>query len=351
MQNNVDRSKITQDIVLQTAARENVDMVILNEPNKRVAQTQGWHVDSRIDVAIIIRNRNIAVDSRGRGNGFAWIETESFVLYSCYCSPNIDAQAFQQFLNELDLDVGQHTKPIIVGGDFNAKSPEWRSPTENLRGTDFVEWIYQRNLVVLNQGDRPTFIRYSQTSYIDLTLCSERLSADIVDWRVMEEETLGCHQVITFHLKIEEGGPTRTTGDSNENAHVGWRILEEAIADFEAVFHNNIMEERQRSGNNINSDKFLKCVTDSCDRVFWRKLRSPRGKQGAYWWNDDIRETRIQCLANRRRLVRANRSGTQREKENALREYRCCRRMLKKKIMTSKRQAWKDLLSELDRDQ
>ena len=116
MQNNLNRSRLTQDIVFGIAARENVDIIILNEPNKRVVQTQGWYIDHRTDAIIIIRNNNIPVYNKGKGDEFAWMETEYFVIYSCYSSPNIDMQMFHQFLIELVHDVRQHNKPVIVEG-------------------------------------------------------------------------------------------------------------------------------------------------------------------------------------------------------------------------------------------
>ena len=166
---------------------------------------------------------------------------------------------------------------------------------------------------------------------------------------MLEEETLEWHQVIVYKFEIQKRKRMRTISNIKETACGGWRTTTDAINNFETYFHKIVKE--MEAGRSLNSETFTEYVTDACNQVFKKKRRYLKGKRGAYWWNDEIKEVRKECLAKRRRLVRINRHGTQQERDKALQEYKHHRRMLKHKIMASKRQAWMDLLSALDNDQ
>ena len=142
-----------------------------------------------------------------------------------------------------------------------------------------MEWIYQRDLVVFNQVDRPTFLRYNQKSYIDLTLCSEYLAGNMSEWRVLEEETSGWHQVILYNFEIQKRKPMRAININNEPACGGWRTTTETINNFETHFHNKMVKEI-KAGRSLNSETFTECVTDTCNQVFKKKSRYLRGKRG-----------------------------------------------------------------------
>lgn len=58
-------------------------------------------------------------------------------------------------------------------------------PRNDRRCQVLVDWISSRAMVVLNQGEEPTFVRGASFSYIDVTCASERLAGKIRSWEVM----------------------------------------------------------------------------------------------------------------------------------------------------------------------
>ena len=56
------------------------------------------------------------------------MELDDIVAYSCYCSPNIKIEQYEQYINNLGADIAKHSKRVLIGGDFNAKTSEWGRP-------------------------------------------------------------------------------------------------------------------------------------------------------------------------------------------------------------------------------
>jgi hypothetical protein len=68
----------------------------------------------------------------------------------------------------------------------------------------------------------------------------------------------------------------------------------------------------------------------------------------AYWWTDDITELRKDCRKKRRAYQRTTRDDNQRAVKQE--EYARARKMLRKQIGRSKREKWRDLCEDLERD-
>ena len=198
LQINAGRRNVTYDLAYRKAMQEGADLIVLSEPNKKIAAKQGWLTDKRRDAALVFVNRGAQVDESGGGDGYVWADLGELTVYSCYCSPNAGQEAYETFITKLGEDVRRRGRPAIIGGDFNAKSHECGSPTEDARGGAVMEWISGADLIVLNRGGRPTFERGSQRSHIDITMCSTGIAGRINNWRVEEEEMLGGHNLITY---------------------------------------------------------------------------------------------------------------------------------------------------------
>jgi len=97
--------------------------------------------------AILVINNSTAIDKiRPFKNGFRWIQVGGNRIYSCYCSPNIEISAYTDFVARLDQSIPTARVPIEVSGDFNALSPQWESPSENLRGELLLDMMAANNL-------------------------------------------------------------------------------------------------------------------------------------------------------------------------------------------------------------
>lgn len=94
---------------------------------------------------------------------------------------------------------------VILGGDFNAKASLWGFRLTNKKGTLLIKWTVEKDLRIVNVGNKPTCVRPQGSSIVDLTWASPDLVPYIRNWQVEEEvESLSDHLYITF--SIHSGG-------------------------------------------------------------------------------------------------------------------------------------------------
>lgn len=65
-----------------------------------------------------------------------------------------------------------------------------------------VEWLSQHDLIVINEGMKPTSKRGHKTSRPNITLASARQADEIDDRRVKDEETASGYKYITFKINL-----------------------------------------------------------------------------------------------------------------------------------------------------
>ncbi|XP_046973632.1 uncharacterized protein LOC124540213 [Vanessa cardui] len=93
--------------------------------------------------------------AKGRGCVAAVVNGTAFV--AVYASPNRSLAEFEQLLVEVGALVGQYSpSPVIVAGDFNAKSTAWGSPATDARGEVLEEWAVSSGLTAINRGSEST---------------------------------------------------------------------------------------------------------------------------------------------------------------------------------------------------
>ena len=96
---------------------------------------------------------------------------------------------------------------VVIGMDSNAHSPMWGCKDTNKRGELVEEFIVLHNLMVCNQGAKPTFVTSRANSIIDLTLCSRGMVGGIKKWKVSEQHQFSDHRRILFQLNMEPTPP------------------------------------------------------------------------------------------------------------------------------------------------
>lgn len=75
------------------------------------------------------------------------------------------------------------------------------------------------DLVVVNQGNTPTFKNVNGESIIDITLATPGISRFVRNWRVItEEESLSLHRYIRFDIQIDTQMKDNVVAKIN-----GWR--------------------------------------------------------------------------------------------------------------------------------
>lgn len=96
---------------------------------------------------------------------------------------------------------------IQLVGDFNAKSPVWGNPDENMSGSFLLDFCSANNFLIVNNEDSiPISNGHQGMSWIDLSLTRFKTkNSRIIDWEVKSEETFLDHQEISFCYKEQKG--------------------------------------------------------------------------------------------------------------------------------------------------
>lgn len=84
IQFNLNRSKQAHDMLNKTIQEHNTDVVIISEHNIKISKKGVWNTDNKSDAAIKIYGQKIKIDGQEKANGYLWVETEHFTIYSCY---------------------------------------------------------------------------------------------------------------------------------------------------------------------------------------------------------------------------------------------------------------------------
>lgn len=338
LQVNTDRGREAVDLMYRTVYKEKVDVAVVAEPNRKQTGGSQWYRDRNGDAAIRIFNRNIEVAKSGlEHEGFVWVELKDMVIYSCYSSPNITNQEFQNYLMTLGRSLRTHSKGIIVAGDLNAKSHMWGSRNGDEKGQMLLDWMAEHSMTLHNRGNNPTFLRRGCESYLDVTLSSERIAAWIKDWKVTEEENLSFHKNIYYTVTDPdiETRPTETR----------WRISEARLPHFVKELRKEV-----NPTSEMNAHRGMAAINKAMHKTFKRK--GGQRYRAVYWWNEEVAETRRESLIARRKMTRGNGDSrlTEEEKEHLRDEYTAKRAKLRKTIARAKSEAWKKTCEEVNND-
>ena len=134
LQINLHRAEAAHDLLYQTAKEQEASILFVSE-KYRNPDNSGWHSDNRGDAAIHVLPRvNTQVSSTERGNGYIRCVLDCTAVYSCYYLLYASVEIFQADLDDLEGSIRQWPGPIIVAGNFNAKSRSWSGGPEDRSG-------------------------------------------------------------------------------------------------------------------------------------------------------------------------------------------------------------------------
>lgn len=162
----IDKSR--QIDLLNTLVDHEIDVCFIQEThlraNRRIYLNGFNFINSNtpVGVAIAIR-RNIyykcvRIDGLGFNGVFIEIElkidnaSKKFLIGSVYIPTNFSATAMNDGLDKI-LRVASSFDGLIIGGDLNAKNPQWGDTTENLNGKALSSWLQNNSLDVARLCD------------------------------------------------------------------------------------------------------------------------------------------------------------------------------------------------------
>jgi len=140
-------------------AEEKTDIALLSDTYRVDTNSNAWLPSSGLNKAAIyiasdrVTIANVIADPEFVSNGVQ--------VYSCYASPNQPLAGFTLFLQRLENSIRTISRgaPVLVTGDFNARSAAWGDWISNGRGDELGLMLESLDLVIINSGSTPTFSR------------------------------------------------------------------------------------------------------------------------------------------------------------------------------------------------
>ncbi|XP_046619808.1 uncharacterized protein LOC124304981 [Neodiprion virginianus] len=286
-----------------------------------------------------------------RGEGYVSVICRQITVISVYISPNITLEDFTARLDDLGEAVrsADRNQGVIVGGDFNARSPAWVPTGANRRGEILGSWAASLGLCLLNTGATATCVRPQGCSVVDTTWATPGLAVRVRGWRVLTGiENLSDHRYIAFEVvdrpQAGESPPNRGTTGRRWNLN---KFKEER-------FHESLA--LQLAWGPTGPDRMTanglarwigQAMIEACNAAAPRS-RPPPHRKSVHWWTDEVAELRRACIRTMRRMTRRDHTLWAGSLWEA--EYKEAKRKLREGIKAAKARAWQDLISAVETD-
>lgn len=175
----------------------------LSDPTGIIAHLR-WATDPLNSVAITWRNgSNYApANQTDVGDGFVAIDWGCLSVVGIYLPPSLSFNDYENRLVDVAACIRRRLpRPVIITGDFNAKSVMWGSPRTDRRGAALELWASQLGLCLTNTGSSSTCVRPQGRSIVDITWSILNAVSLIKDWCVVTDtETLSDHRYIGMRV-------------------------------------------------------------------------------------------------------------------------------------------------------
>lgn len=232
-------------------------------------------------------------------------------------------------------------KELLIGMDSNSHEPAWGTRDSNKRGKKLLNFFDSMDLVILNKGNEPTYVKYTLepdkvNSVIDVTVGTKNVSDLICSWKVDSEIVISDHRCIKMELcapAIEAKGiRTKKFTDWNKFS----KILEEStelknLKNLDYKMDINTLEASAKIISKLWEDAF----NESCTS----KVLRCRSKQP--WYTEELYHLRREL---RRSLNKAIKEKTARHNKR----FRQLRTRYNKSCRRARFKNWKKFLRKLD---
>nr|CAI5830343.1 unnamed protein product [Callosobruchus analis] len=226
----------------------------------------------------------------------------------------------------------------LVLGYLNAKSIDWGSPTTDRRGRILCEWLAAMDMIVINDGLIPTFSRRGSQSFIDVTFATQALSRKVLNWEVLDAESLSDHKYIYFEVTTK-----RTTIKRPSVQHI-------PLVDFNK-FRRSLTTQFEGTpvSNGISVEQYGEIVQKAVAASTVK--RGQKIAKVPYWWDTQIETARCACISTRRKLARCRKRAVAPEITQPLHDvYISRKKELKRLICIAKKKRWRELCDNLEND-
>lgn len=337
----------------QTALEMGADIVLISEP---LYNPGPWIYSSSGSTAIWVTGNNgirRLEDGDKAEQDFTAIRLSKMTIVSTYFSPNISIELFAYKVKRLIEFISQEIasgNSIVVGGDFNAKSPAWGSKKQNTRGTILLEELIGKNIFPCIPEGGHTFERGKATSNLDFIATTQDLQQNIykLTSKILNVESASDHKYILTDIKTAEDSRKITP-----NSTARWKVTRTGLTRLGMALERTLREQEINEGSTYNLDeenKFLDCIYKTCDEAFDKADTTTKREKTNCWWTPEIRRERVKTQRIRRAAQKARKKGKEEEREALLFLHKLAKKNLQRMISQAKEKTWKELCESIDKD-
>lgn len=213
IQQNLRKSITASNELKEVISNRPPDILLLQEPycnnNKAVFNLTNncHHADSAPNnpgtATIVLNSRLNAKSITEYSNQFCTTisittNNKSIIISNFYIPPNSLQTEHQEFILKLVTHFSRN--PVIICGDFNARSEAWYDHTTNRNGRKLSETLHETNLTIHNNKNYTCFPSSGGRSLIDLTLTNQQANDCIRNWKTCRLSTITDHKAISFSI-------------------------------------------------------------------------------------------------------------------------------------------------------
>jgi ribonuclease HI len=201
-------------------------------------------------------------------------------------------------IKEEDLEEigGRIDQKTIITGDFNAIHPTWGSHTCNRSGLNLMQFIENRQLVVLNDGSATRINPKPDQadSAIDVTMVTENLST--ANWRVLQA-SISDHLPIEVSIRVQITLTPSSTRPSFQYKKADW-------AKFQKELRESVIKEESRTDVDTYARELTNLILRSAAKsipnknlpssILSESKKTPQKKKNKNpvpWWTDECSQT------------------------------------------------------------
>ncbi|XP_025155165.1 uncharacterized protein LOC112588698 [Harpegnathos saltator] len=286
-----------------------------------------------------------------RGRGFVVARWGAVTVVGVYLPPakSLGLVDYKSRLQEMGDVIKRHLPgPVIVAGDFNAKSELWGSRRDDRRGEVTADWAVGLGLHIMNDGVKSTFVGSRGESIIDLSWATPSALRRVRTWRVAEElESLSDHLLIEMELSVTPDGLRPRNKDGPRPGR--WALAQLNREDLEISLMGSTWPQ-WKDGQDLDSEvmEVMQVLALACDASMPRVRACP--KRCAWWWTDEIAALRRRSVHLRRAFRAVRRDADPEVTLAARREFCAAAKELRNAIGVARGKGWDDLLLSLDAD-
>lgn len=349
LQINLRKSGPAMNLARQVAAKRKVDIMLISEQPRGPPDSLGWKSSTDGLCAVYLPPGSGFVPlACGSATGLAWMRSGDLPVIGCYTSKNSPPEVYGEFLNALEAEIRaarQSELGVLVGGDFNAKSPEWGSNILDARGVALANLAASLDLLIGNMGREPTFRRRQYTSIINITLHSSTVAME--GWAVLDTFSDSDHQYIVCRV----AGVGTALDPASTRRVRGWAVralvhskLEDYISREAPKALAGLPAEADRAACSL--EGFL---TGACNAAMPKKAPIHR-KRAVHCWTPEIAELCKACVVAQRAFQRAGRRAGVIDRAAEEDMLKKARKTLRVAIKRSKERCWLELCNRVEQD-